>query len=521
MSEDHQSSIKIFRRLLKKGDIFAWLAFIAVCAFVILSIVNMGLFAAIQVDRIRNKENSIVIHPNNNGNGEYIEINALIKQMEEIEKRADSAVASTELILSFLQGATVLLGIGLGAAAIYGFNQVSDIRDSLQSDAKKETENIKNLTENVTTELKQLDSIREFIRDNRQEIAMLPEVIKLSEQLEQLGQELKTQKLELENRVENVTWLLQANQEFGLNNREQAYAFAVHVLKNDDRNPLALYIAGWLEGIYRNDLDTSLKRFKKLINLLEEKEWNWGTAQAAHAVILRKRGRGLTKNAETEVLGENDMSNALVILEEVLRKDSSLTDLSNESFWGPVGGIYRDLEKWEKAITAYKNALDITPRSSYPQGNLAALTLRVACINDNEEKLAEAFQAFEKTIEYAKAELLLNPDNYYLLMDLAMPHIILNKVIDGKDSIPSGQEYFKQAMSTNPELQPMKTTQTSGWQFLLDSCPEEWTEVRSAIQEIIADMQKVIDKKQAEEEAKKKAESEQNTESDDAAPHQS
>jgi tetratricopeptide (TPR) repeat protein len=387
-----------------------------------------------------------------------------------LTERAEDSINSAQLVLSFLEGAAILVGIIAGAAALYGFGELNKL-----SELRKE-----------------IDQKRELL-----------------EELDQL-------KGQLESRIDNVGLLLQADQEFRLQNYKGASLFAQNALRQNPRNLFALYIQGWLEVHHLDNLDTGIYRLRRVNQLLGDTEW--ASAKAVYGVALRRKGREMLKssNETHRKEGKALLREAEVFLIKALQIDPKLMDFNAESFWGPVGGIRRELQDYAEAIEAYEEALKVTPMSSYPHGNLSALYLRLAQRESERSKqkelLDKAMRNFKETIEIAMIELSQKPSDYYLLMDLAMSHMIMAYQDTPQEShMNESERYLKLALEKSVSAQTMKTSLEAGWQFLLDSCPNtpEWQPIRTALTEAIQKMQVEMEKlpsaQKQEEDAKEKA----------------
>lgn len=377
--------------------------------------------------------------------------------------RAQDAVSSAELVLSFLEGASVVIGLGFAAATLYGLRNTQEIRTDLQAEVAK------------------VEAIRQQLDD---QVATLHAYRPYLENLQELRSELQDSQVSLENTIENVQRVFQADQEFRLRNYHSAYRLASQVLANDPDNRMALYIAGWLEVQHLpNKLESGIGHLEHVVDL----ESNWPAAKAAYGVALRRKARGITDPDEREDM----FLKAEGILKTALAESPRLLDFEGESFWGPVGGILREMGRCDSAIQAYEKALDVTPDSSYPWGNLATLYLKQASENGNAEYKEKSLKAYERTVITAKAELVTRPNNFYLLMDIAQSA----SIIGHRDAA-----YFNESLAA---LNDALTTQSSssaietsmrGWNDLLAYCPEDWDDVHAHLTRCIATIQKAARK---------------------------
>jgi tetratricopeptide (TPR) repeat protein len=322
---------------------------------------------------------------------------------------------------------------------------------------------------------------------------------------------LETSKKETLN---NFNLLIRSMQDLSLKNYEQAHESAITLLESSPDNTEALYIAGWLELQFvkgpNNEelLDSGIDRLKQACDLMPKS----AAFMAALAVGYRRKARKFSK--ETNLAAFKDyMREAKKLLEKALEGNqvdnfsgnSTLIDLNGESFYGPLAACYRDLgdseADFDKAIHYYTEATKLTPLSSYPSGNLAALYLET-------KQYKEALERFFKTIASARLEISSNARDYYAMMDAAMSFTMLGdfralrqhlkkdaeriiKTLEGDSSVQdAAQILLDRDEWFNLALNAVKTKETldvslGGWERLLKATPDDWT-VRQAIEDCMA-----------------------------------
>lgn len=393
----------------------------------------------------------------------------VLQQMAAVQERADDSVTSAEIILSFLEGAAVLVGLAIGAAALYGFNQINDINHTTDEKLDKfeaRIDKIEGIAEDVNL----------LVRPHERHLSTLGEI----------NQRLEDSLSQLEQAINDIAWLLQADQEFRLKNYSQAMRFAEHVLHHNPENPLALYILGWLKVQYVPEgLDEGIDHLENLLKVMGRLDWKWLTAQAAYGVALRRKARQHKDQPEAM---RTYLHRAESQLLDALTQNRSLMDFNRESFWGPVGGIRRELGEIQAAIDAYEIALSVTPGSSYPQGNLATLYLYQATHANNDEEreqwVTKARRAFQDTNVFARAELATMPNDYFHLMDIAMSSVMNGDLQDGK-------EFLERALATETPASLLRVS-LHGWRDLQKYTPESWTQQHATISEAIEQMESAI-----------------------------
>lgn len=380
----------------------------------------------------------------------------VLERAEEVLDAAESANNSASQVLSFLEAAGFLIALALGAAALFGFRSQQETREEFQrinAEVHQKAEQIQGVRHH-------LDQLPQYKRDLDEMRGYLDELQALPGQIDQV-----------KGLQQSFLDLMQAMSELRLRNFRQAYLAVQRVLAQDPDNPQALYFAGWLEMQYvpggkieqaRAYLEHALDQFP-----------DWPAATAALGVALRRQAMHVTGEDQRKTL----LAQAEGLLMAALENNPTLLDLNMESLWGPVGGLCRDQGRFEDAIDAYQRAIEVTPGSAYPRGNLASLLLRVA--GDDAAKRDEALRAFERTREIAQIERATAPNDYFILVDLAMSTIMAGQ----RDPSDAAQfeEAFQQlrdAVARGSATLEMLHVSLRGMTYLHDYCPDDWDVVK-------------------------------------------
>jgi len=388
----------------------------------------------------------------------HAEAQAALGEAQRLIARAEDAQNTVDLLLSFLEGAAVLVGIAIGAAAYFGFRNYREVSEEARSDHEK-TLQIQN---DLNVALANLEG--------RQK------------QLDQAMAELGNSRAKVEHAQDIFSMLVLAYQELRLGNWQQAYDPALRVLELDPDNVQALYLAGWLENQYIDGkAHLALDRLRRAVRLAP----NWPSARAALAVVLRRRARDAAGDEQQRLYDE-----AVRHFTSALADAPNLLDLNLESFNGPLAAIYRERKQYDRARDAYRQACKVTPGSSYPAGNLATLLLRDSTINGADRQ--PAIEMYERTIALAQAELGLARRDYFIQMDIAMSALMLSAV-PGKSYTPDGaRRLFYEAIETHdPSLEMLKVTRR-GLEALDEACPLEWDQVKAQLKDLLEDITKRI-----------------------------
>ena len=382
----------------------------------------------------------------------------------EVLYRAEAAAADAEdlnsqldMLLSFLQGASVLVGLALGAAAYFGFSGQQSLREELD----KRIADYERLRVELETESKTIDK-------HRADLERLPDQLNHIDQLQTIFHNL-----------------LQASQELRLRNYHEAYRAAQDVLAIDPHNLEALYMAGWIEIQYTDALDNAIDHLRLALS----KKTDWPAARAAYGLALRRKATKLSGPERDKLFTQ-----AEGMFKQALGVNPDLVDLNLESFWGPVGGMKRDMDQLDEAIRAYERARDVTPGSSYPLGNLAALYLQQARRDSNPAIAERSLDMFEDVRSLAMAKLAITPNDYYHLMDIAMAMTVLTRRDPGLDA--EAQRRMDAAIKLNAATISMLETSLRGWVHVQQNCPDDWSETRQRIDAMIVQVRAAIDHRQ-------------------------
>lgn len=415
----------------------------------------------------------------------------------------DAANRASDLagqVMNFLQVAGFLIALALGAAALYGFRQANEtseefrnerkeLRDELDSDRKdlkddmqRETAYIKETEERLKGLETNLGQGLDLLQQSQRDLEKLPQALQSLERLQEVIEgtlESNRQESERLREQQNQTFndLFQADQELRLKNFGEAHDAVERVLARDPNNLRALYIAGWIEFQYirtPNHLEQGAAHLEKALKLSPE----WWSAVAAYGVVLRRLALQLSGPER-----DSRLADAESYLRRALIHTPDLLDLNLESFNGPLAGLLRDRGDIDKAIEAYERACRVTPGSSYPHGNLAALYLLKGRDTSESSYRKQALDLFEQTANLAKAELALVPNDYYHTMD-----IVMSELMSTQRPVPG--EYLAQsnpigrALDAPLGLHPtpeMLSVSLRGWTNLLDYCPPDWTDLITSL----------------------------------------
>ncbi len=349
-----------------------------------------------------------------------------------ILERANDAVNHVGDLLSFLEVALGIIGF-LGAVGMW-------VLRSMILDKIDEMRALEARVEKVAEERQaQLEALE---RSLEEEQAVLR--AQIDRQLERVAEEGR-------RAFRLLSLQLLAEQQVRAHNIETAISTLQNALKIAPDDPSANYLLGYLYTT-RKQLDEAIEHLQRAL----EREPEFAPAIAALGLALRRKGDGIDVRAQPERLAERNRywAQAEERLLDALGRDRSLTDADGESYYGTLGGLYRRQGRYADALRAYEEAHAITPDSSYPVVNLAALYA-----HQGDTERARAF--FRMVEEKALLTLDDDPRNAWARADLAQALLVQGRLEEARKEV---ERLIKQ----KPPINVLETVH-NGLQFLADS----------------------------------------------------
>lgn len=209
-----------------------------------------------------------------------------------------------------------------------------------------------------------------------------------------------------------------AQQQFKSGNLEGALDIYLRASELDPNNPVTLYHIGYIYT-QQNRVDEAIDRLKQAVEIAP----NLQQVRAALGFAYRRKGQTQNDDAERDRYFEM----ARKELEVALINAPGLVDDDGESWWGSLGGLYKRRGRpgdMERALSAYREAAQITPKSSYPHLNLGILELM------NNPRNGAYREHFAKARELATREIQARIDNYWAYGDLMMLHLVVDQDVE-------------------------------------------------------------------------------------------
>jgi tetratricopeptide (TPR) repeat protein len=323
---------------------------------------------------------------------------ATINEAEAVLERANDAVLSADLILSFLEGASIIAGVMVIGAGILGISSIHDIR--------QDTEKMKSET------LERLATAQHELETKAQEMAALQLALeKLAEENRRtIREQIESASHAAKQAFEALSHLVMAQRLARENNIDAAILACREAYALDTDNVPNNYLMGTLL-IKQNHLEEAIQYLTRAFETARQ----GGNAtlsipaQAALGLAIRKKGDHIADLFERNRL----YNQAEQYLLEATQHDPSLLNEDHESYFGVLGSLYRRQGRSKDAIEAYRRAAEITPRRSYPFINLAMLNLEANQLEKSQRYARYAEQRARRRLDDT-------PDDYWARYDLAL-----------------------------------------------------------------------------------------------------
>ncbi|MCI0713981.1 MAG: tetratricopeptide repeat protein [Chloroflexi bacterium] len=329
--------------------------------------------------------------------------------------RSEQNNESVGTVLSLLEVGLALLGAIIAAAAVFLTINVRDIRGDLEQRAGQYEDKVDSLLSQRERELDDLSNqLRSVVASTKDQISDLSSSMEgqIDTLTSLITSELQTARQQAENSFKVLSLQLLAEQQVRARNYKTAIQTLEEAYELDEMNQTTNYLLGYLYTARRR-FDDALKHLRKAL------EVNPDFAPVLAAMGLAQRRIGDQQN---DVSTRNQhWAQAELNLLKALELDPNMVDADGESYFGTLGGLYRRQNRHEDALHAYQEAVKVTPRSSYPAGNLAVLYKYLG-------RDEEANEAFERVQDIALAKLDENPNDHWSRLDLAQALLVRGEV---------------------------------------------------------------------------------------------
>jgi tetratricopeptide (TPR) repeat protein len=357
----------------------------------------------------------------------------VLDRADAIEKRAQDVVNAVTTGLGVVQVVGVLVGLVgaiVGAAAfvlgITGYRnnrrQALDARRAirrsqaiakrlqpLEGEVKQNVALIQGVLKDFVALKVDIDTIIQ--RETQEMNALIQQRTAREAELKQLvaDAEIKLQR-ESNRSARALAYTQLAQRQFSLGNRDSAMRSLRRALHLDPENPVTSYFLGDL--LARSDRE---KEAVKYLNTARKA--GLVEADLSYAYALRLRGDNEPDPTRQEHFYAR--SAAIFLRHWNDPKTKTLIDISGESAFGALGGMYKRQQRWDLAIGVYGFiAEQVTPQSSYPVNNLALLYLQTG-------QTQAAMDQFRRSLQIARNKIAGDSTDIWARFDIITANVAL------------------------------------------------------------------------------------------------
>lgn len=354
--------------------------------------------------------------------------------------RAEDSINTSQLILSFLEGASAIITVAVAAAAIVGLSSINELRDGVRETEQELLRRVEEAEARFLAREKQLANMEDLIAKAEVRFDRA-----IEERLGQVYIETETAR----RRSASLAQSALAEQLAHRKNIDAALQACEEAYHLDPENYANNYLYGMLL-IEKGDYESALKRLEEALMLKPD----FAPAIAALGLANRRIG----DLAEDRRVRNEHYNVAEARLLEALRRDPALLTNDGESYYGTLGSLYRRQERIADGLDSYRRAAEVTPQRSYPYVNLAMLYMQ----QDDEQLRDQNLLIAERNARRRLADV---ATDYWALYDLGLICLIQNDVEGMKQN-------FKEAIEVSPPAASIYHSVIARLLFLRDFAPD-------------------------------------------------
>jgi tetratricopeptide (TPR) repeat protein len=276
---------------------------------------------------------------------------------------AERAASSADRILAFIESAgslltlaTVLIAVGGVIATGLGLRSVGRLGE-LSARSDDLLNRIEAVEKTVSAELSSLDEKRQALERLEQDISSVTQRLddRISDVLQQIAEKI-------ERKLQALAMGQLGAQQIVRNNLEEALDNFTDAVQLDPDNRVLRYFLG--------DLCVRRERLEEGIEHLKAAGAGQGVligADVSYAYALRLQG-----DQYPEGSGEREQlyHQSGLLFEQAYARKPDLLDITGESAYGALAGLYLRQGRYDMALKYYEAAREVTPQNSYPLNNL-------------------------------------------------------------------------------------------------------------------------------------------------------
>lgn len=362
------------------------------------------------------------------------EAEAALSEAKLASMRVDLALDSVDKILAIIQVVGVVGAIATAVIAVAGWRSSREFNE--------EMDKLRGMEGNLQQALNEVNSARDLltkIESAQQEITRLRNEVGTSLAEVRLSRdELDANMHQVERQISDsykASGLAQLGQrQIALGNMRAASGVFEEICALDPANPIYRYFLGDLL-IRQGRVDEGIEHLRRA----RQDNYKYPSADVSYAYALRLRG----DEEADEIRRERWYHEAGDIFLGVYEIDADLVDISGESVFGALAGLYRRQGRYETALQWYEHCYRVTPNNSYPINNLAVLHFRMG-------HWEESIHHFKRALAKAQEKVNLRPSDHWARFDLITARVGLGATYESL--LPE----IEQAFATVSGVSPLK-----------------------------------------------------------------
>ncbi len=392
---------------------------------------------------------------------EAVSAEEVLARADEISADADRAMTTVNLMLGFLQGAGLILGVLLAAAAVVGLRSSTSLRAEMREELEKATERFEKMLAESQSRL--TDSQARLVAFEKE---AEDELGRMREYGETATSSLSASQQRVENAVNALTLVQLGKLQIENRNWVSAQRTIQAAYNADPTNRAAAYYLGELHIINR-DLDKAIE----LLKIAQPDGEVFPPAEAALAFALRLQGErfdDLNMRNHYYADAERRYLRALDI-------ERAVRDIHDQSVWAGLGALYRRQRRYDDAYRCYDQAEKVTPYNSYPLINLAILLL-------HRGETGKAQEHFRTVVTISERRLESNPMDEWTRYDAITGNL-------GMGNAERARMHLNHILSRSPSRGPMESF-ISGLRFMIESkhAPAEAIDLLTEVEARLAEL---------------------------------
>lgn len=315
-----------------------------------------------------------------------------------------------------IAGLTFIGALALGGLSIFGLRSIRDVRRQVD-EVKQQREKLEALQAQVTTARQKLESDQERLDQQLAHLQSLPDNVTAALEMQErkIEDEINKQQAESAEQNEALALVQFAVRQIDVGNVNAAKHTLQRAIGLSEDNRVANFLLGEVlvrTGRYVEGRDYLLKA--------QPDDDAMPDARASLAYCYRMLG-----DADT---GERDYfyTEAEGIYEALRIQHPDLLDITGDSVYGALGGLYRNTGRIDKALEIYAFIAERTPEASYPFNNLGLLHCQYA--GQYGASREKGLDYFRESLRKSYYRLQNESATYWQLFDRATAQVALQEV---------------------------------------------------------------------------------------------